>query len=619
MAPKLVGARVVNVYSMGDGSYTLKLRTASSVFELRFVPESIVFLIEGTYEEHPHPDEFASSLRSQLKGRTLTDLRAVEGERVIEFVFDWGGRLVIQLFPGGRTLLLSKSGEVLLARPALGPSESVPVYSPRRFAPEDLLDGLRSLPKDQKLGQAMVKSLNVPPKYVNEALYRAKVNGSVRVRELSASDLERLSGALVELFKEIASAKPVVYRSAEGVEISLVRLTHLEARGYSVEEFDSVNEALSKYFSEHLAVQRAVVESKRQEERLRRIEEEIREKEQALRSVENEANELRSLAELVFAHMHDLESIKVSQVRIAEIGDLSVSLEGAALVVKRGSASFVMSVREPVSKQISRIYERVKGLEEGARNLRKEVEELRARIEEVKRAGFELSRPVEPSVRRARPKEWYEAYRWTFTSSGRLVVAGRDANSNVRLLKRNLEADDLVFHAEVRGSPVALLKGGGDESDVLEAATFCACYSRAWKEKLSRITVYHVKPYQVSFSPPQGTYLPRGSFIVNPPKNYLQVKLELTVGITKDGRAVSGCREWVKSVAAVYAVLVPGDSKAAEVAAEMVRLAEESGLKLERTFTSELASLIPYGVCEVLEVKSGVLRNESTSAHDGSN
>ncbi|MEN3047965.1 MAG: NFACT family protein [Candidatus Caldarchaeales archaeon] len=613
IGPRLEGARVANVYSMPDGSYTLKLRTRSGTVELRVVPESLLFLVEGTYEEHPPPDEFASSLRSHLRGRTVKAIRPVEGERVVEVLFDSGQRLLLQLFPGGRTVLLSGSGEVVLSRPSLGPGERVQAPTPRPVEARELLGALRSLPGDQKVGSAMVRSLNLPPKYINEALHRVGIEGSRRARELKPEELEGIGRALSGLLEELSAGRPLLYRSRDGVEVSLARLTHLESKGYEPEEFGTVNEAVIRYFAEQAAVQRAASRSREVEERVARLSREIAEKEESLRRVEAEASELRALADEVFARMHEVESFRVGREASAEIGELSVKREGGALVLRRGRAEFSLSSREQVSKQASRIYERVKGLEEAARNIRAEVERLRSEAEELRRSVVPAMSAEEPAVKRSRPREWYEAYRWTFTSSGRLVVAGRDAQSNVRLLRRHVDPDDLVFHAEVRGSPVALLKGGGDELDILEAATFCGCHSRAWREGLGSVTVYHVRPEQVSFTPPPGTYLPKGSFIVRPPKNYLQVKLELAVGITPDGRAVSGSRGWVGSVAAVYAVIVPGRRRAVDVARELLRAANGSGLELEVSLVPDVASLVPYGSAEVVEVVRAV-RGEASSS-----
>lgn len=61
----------------------------------------------------------------------------------------------------------------------------------------------------------------------------------------------------------------------------------------------------------------------------------------------------------------------------------------------------------------------------------------------------------------ARPRRWFEKFRWFHTSEGLLAIGGRDAGTNSLLVRRHLAAEDLVFHAEIPGSPFFVLKGGG--------------------------------------------------------------------------------------------------------------------------------------------------------------
>src|SRR3989344_4664974 len=49
--------------------------------------------------------------------------------------------------------------------------------------------------------------------------------------------------------------------------------------------------------------------------------------------------------------------------------------------------------------------------------------------------------------------QWYEKFRWFFSSEGFLVIGGRDATSNEVIIKKHTESDDLVFHTDMAGSP----------------------------------------------------------------------------------------------------------------------------------------------------------------------
>ena len=62
------------------------------------------------------------------------------------------------------------------------------------------------------------------------------------------------------------------------------------------------------------------------------------------------------------------------------------------------------------------------------------------------------------AIQHVRNKEWYERYRWFITSDGLLAIGGRDASSNSAIIRKHLEEQDLVFHAEIHGSPFFILK-----------------------------------------------------------------------------------------------------------------------------------------------------------------
>ena len=60
-------------------------------------------------------------------------------------------------------------------------------------------------------------------------------------------------------------------------------------------------------------------------------------------------------------------------------------------------------------------------------------------------------------------KQWYEKFRWFTTSDGFLVVAGKDTVSNEVLIKKYTKQEDVVFHAEITGSPFVVIKAEGKE------------------------------------------------------------------------------------------------------------------------------------------------------------
>ena len=133
-------------------------------------------------------------------------------------------------------------------------------------------------------------------------------------------------------------------------------------------------------------------------------------------------------------------------------------------------------------------------------------------------------------------KKWFEKYRWFKSSDGFLVIGGRDASSNESIFKKHITPNDLVFHANFPGSPLAVIKNPENEeipnSSIKETADFVASFSIAWKENWGVVDVFYVLPDQVSKTPPSGEFLTKGSFMISGKKNLIKgAKTELALAL----------------------------------------------------------------------------------------
>jgi hypothetical protein len=225
-----------------------------------------------------------------------------------------------------------------------------------------------------------------------------------------------------------------------------------------------------------------------------------------------------------------------------------------------------------------------KALEETEKNLRKTVEE---KVEEVKEEKT----------------FWFERYRWFISSEGNIVVAGRDAKSNEKVVKKHLETGDRYVHADIHGAPSCIVKNMDvkgkekviSEETLREACVFAASYSKAWRQ-FSEAQVYWVLPEQVSKTPQSGEFIPKGAFVIRGRRNYRKCKLEIAVGmITIDdaSKIMAGPLESVKSKTNKYVVLKPGAIKRNVVAQRLSKIFNVSTETIER--------VLPPGDMDVVE------------------
>ena len=166
-----------------------------------------------------------------------------------------------------------------------------------------------------------------------------------------------------------------------------------------------------------------------------------------------------------------------------------------------------------------------------------------------------------------RKKLWYEKFRWFITSDGLLAIGGKDATSNDILIKRHTEENDLIFHAEIHGSPFFVLKGGKPdmENSIYEVGQSVISFSKAWKEGLSSIKAYWVNKNQVKLSAPSGMSMGKGSFMIEGKRNYIKnLDVKLAVGIKIENQnmlILSGSPQAIKKNAISGVIIVYDNSK----------------------------------------------------------
>ena len=84
-------------------------------------------------------------------------------------------------------------------------------------------------------------------------------------------------------------------------------------------------------------------------------------------------------------------------------------------------------------------------------------------------------------------------FRRFITSSGKLVLAGKDAKSNEELIS-GVGKNEEVFHTVAPGSPFVNIKATRtNKKDRLESAIFCASKSQDWRDNQSIVKIHRFK------------------------------------------------------------------------------------------------------------------------------
>lgn len=248
-----------------------------------------------------------------------------------------------------------------------------------------------------------------------------------------------------------------------------------------------------------------------------------------------------------------------------------------------------INVHKTIEQNAALYYEDAKKIKGKLLGATESIENTKQKL--AKLEAQEIEKKKIPARAADREKKWYEKFHWFISSNDFLVIGGKDATSNEIIVKKHAEPDDLVLHTDLAGSPFVIIKANGkkiDDKTVKEAAQFCAAYSKAWKLGLGSAEVYMIKPEQVQ----KDLGLPKGSFMIYGKREYFSPKLEVAVGVDKNGNIIGGPVAAVEKHAEKFVIVTPGSSKKTE-AAKKIRL------KLGTDSIDEIAKFLPGGECEV--------------------
>ncbi len=230
-------------------------------------------------------------------------------------------------------------------------------------------------------------------------------------------------------------------------------------------------------------------------------------------------------------------------------------------------------ITKSVEQNAETYFEKAKKAKRKIPGVKKTIEEQKQKLGVAQTKAEDAAAAKEKKI--IRKKEWFEKFRWCYSSTGFLVVGGRDATTNEIMIKKHLDKNDRVFHAELPGSPFIVIKNPDhkeiDEETSMEAAIICASFSKSWKSGRTTAEVYWVTPEQVSKEAKSGEYLAKGSFMIYGKRTFITAKINLAVCNYQD-RIMCGPVSAIAHHATRYLELVQGESKVSDTAKKIQKI-----------------------------------------------
>jgi predicted ribosome quality control (RQC) complex YloA/Tae2 family protein len=249
--------------------------------------------------------------------------------------------------------------------------------------------------------------------------------------------------------------------------------------------------------------------------------------------------------------------------------------------------------RKTASENAAHYYDEAKKIKKKMAGLGKAIENSEEALKRLEKEAEVKGKEGEVRIKTMRKKEWFEAFRWFVTSSGRLVVAGRDAKQNETLVSRYFEEGDLFFHADIQGAPATILKDGKNagEEEMKEVAQFAGSYSSAWKVGAASVDVYAVEKEQVK-KHAVGGYIPTGGFAIIGKRIWFRnAEVGLRLGMERGELTVipNVTKRKLEREIAIF----PGGKKKSEAAGE---IAKRLGVSVD-----DVLGILPSGLVRVNE------------------
>lgn len=512
----------------------------------------------------PQASKFVSRLREEIERFWLISVNQVGNERIAKFVFKGKKgeerNLYTEFFAHGNIILTDaqKKETILYVENAqafrhrsLSPGQEY-TLPPSRGIPLQEVDENRLISIFESSAETL-KSSNLPSikwfgrnvgtsrKFVEEIFWKSRVDPETPARNLTNEQLAMLANAcklLIIDLKESLAGHVLIPNETVDLEVDICPIIPHSWKESERKELSSIKSyaSLSEALDE-VQIQALVVDRQRQASL------QIRAKTAELDSA---IARQKLLIGRNIDYSEDIRKMAASLLHTTEAGignDLVEKLQSYELVEEsNGQLRLTAEPRTYLgsfspSSLASRLFDEAKRLEATNRKLNEVILDLESQREALsEQTKSREGRVGKNIITERRERQWYERYRWFLSSDRRLVIGGRDSTSNSIVINKYTRKNDVVFHADLHGSPFLVLKNVSkqppEEGIALELAQATVSFSRAWKDELGSADAYWIFPEQIKKSAPSGEYLPRGSFFIEGKKNFVRhVKVELSVGV----------------------------------------------------------------------------------------
>jgi predicted ribosome quality control (RQC) complex YloA/Tae2 family protein len=626
ISEQVQGYYISNIYGITKDSILFKLHHTEKSDLFMMISTSGVWLTAVKIDQM-EPNRLLKRLRSDLLRLKLKKIEQIGAERIAYFTFEGFGKefvLVGEFFGDGNILLCNNEKKILALQHSIDvrhrklsvgleyvqpPTSELDIFNLK----ESDFDELKTT--EIIAAKWFGRTLGLPKKYVEAVFKISEIDGKKIGNLLTEEEIKKIFETTKKIVSDVITGNhdAIIIRN-EKTEVLPLKLGNLEGE---ITHANSFIEGLDTVFTENIIEKGKSVQSSGSDKKIKELQTQISEQEKAIETVKerskNITNVANSLFEMVSNGIISIENTAAQEI-LATHNAKVVTEKGISLIVVQ-EEKIKINTQSPLQSIASVLFNEAKK-QSGAISSIQAIKEKT----EKKLKKFQTKTEAEKDifvVTEIRKKNWYERYRWFFTTDGFLTIGGRDAASNSAVIRKHLDKNDKVFHGDIFGSPFFILKDAENAPDTTmnEIAHATVCFSRAWREGLYGVSAYWVHPDQVKKSAPSGEFLPKGSFTIEGQRNFIKSEtLRLAVGIIPiddDYVLTCGPPEPIRKNSLCYAIIEPHGLEMAECAKkiriEFSKLFEDITRKIN---IDEFVRALPAGKSQIIKISLGDSQNK---------
>ncbi len=604
---------------------------------LRIIAGHAIHITRYKEEFKNFPSHFCMFLRKYLNNAYLRDAKQRKNDRIVELTFETKDGLkclICELFDTGNIILTDSEYTIIAVEQVRIFHERAIMVHKKYEQPKESISPINmnsitfrtiiSTSKKSSIVRAIAADAGAGGKYAEEICLRARIQKETPVEALSRADYEMLYSTMDYIIRQL-KYKPLTPQIILKEE-RYYDYTPIDLEIYKDDKkikTNTFNEAIDEYYTKTKELEikdEAEKEFEKEKEKLETIK---KQQEETIKEYSETSGQKRETGETIINQIHLIQQLQTAINNARNNGktweEINTLIEAekqrctpAALILKRiepADNSIILTDNTTIKLdknaglQASQLYEQAKKIETKIESAQEHTHKIDDRIQELEERGVEIKDehliPKEVEIKEA--KSWFETFKYFYTHHNRLVIAGKDAVQNEILIKKYMEDDDVIFHADLPGSPFGLLKSKGahDNEDLEQAGIFIASHSRSWKEGFGTADVYWINPPQLS----KEGGLQKGSFMIYGRRNYLYgLELRLAIGL-ENGKIISGPEQSVKTRTDNYILIKPGYTSQQAISKQIKEKINYRGN------SDDIIQHLPSGESDIIEQKQEPLKD----------